>query len=136
MTQLLASAGPLAALIALGAIALANVIIWFAGGDWTPQKRAYVGIAAVVVVLGVWFWASRETLPMTREGFVLLVVAAFVLVLAAAGAPVMKETFFAPKQAEPEVIDVTTDTGIVKTVQIVPVPEKTAGKTWGVWSRQ
>jgi len=134
MSELLAAAGPLAALIALGAIALANVVIWFAGGKWTPQKRAYVGMACVVIVLGVWYWASSRTLPPTREGFVLLVVAAFVLVLAAAGAPVMKETFIrSPK--EPEILDVTTDNGITKTVRVVPESENEV-RTWAVWSQK
>jgi len=135
MSQLLTAAGPLSALVALAAIALANVVIWFAGGKWTPQKRAYVGIGSVVVVLGIWFWASRETLPMTREGFVLLVVAAFVLVLAAAGAPVMKETFIRSKQEDPEIIEVSDGNGSIRTVAVVPVPDETSRKPYGVWSR-
>lgn len=122
-------------IIALGAIALANVLIWLLGGAWTPQKRALVGIASVLVVFGVGWWASPDAFPETRQGIVSLVVTALVLVLAAAGAPVYKESFFTGKQQEPETIDITTNDGIVKTVHVVPAPENSS-KTWGVWSRK
>lgn len=135
MTELLKAAGGNAALVAFGAIALANVIIWFAGGRWTPQKRAYVGIAAVLIVIGVWYWADASAFPSTRPGIVSVIVASLVLVLAAAGAPVYKETFFSPKAEEPETIDVTDQAGITRTVEVVPPPAEKPARTWGVWSR-
>lgn len=134
MGELLKAAGGSASLIALGAIALANVIIWFAGGKWTPQKRAYVGIAAVLIVVGVWYWADAAAFPATRPGLVSVIVAALVLVLAAAGAPVYKETFFTAKADEPETIEVEQH-GVTKVMQVVPAPDEKSGKTWGVWSR-
>ena len=124
MAELLKLAGSNAALVALAAIALANVIIWFAGGSWTPQKRAYVGIAAVLGVCGLWYWANAASFPSTREGIVVLVVGSLVLVLAAAGAPVMKETFVSGSPSEPP----ASLEGIGDAT-----PAKKA-RTWGVWS--
>lgn len=127
MSEFLRLAGDNAALAALGAIVLSNVVIWFAGGKWTPQKRAYVGIACVLLVLGVWYWADAASLPQTRPGIVTLVVGAIVIVLAAAGAPVFKETFI--RSAEDSQAVTVEKADIQEANGVKPV------RTWGVWSR-
>lgn len=136
MEQLLSGAWNTPAIIAGLAIVVANVVIWLWGGDWTPRKRALVGIGAVCVVLGIGYWAAPDSYPETRQGMVNLVALALLVVLAAAGAPVMKETFLSPKPETPEVIDVTDHQGVTRTVEVIPAPEETPGKTWGVWSRK
>lgn len=128
--QFVKLAGENAAWAALAAIVLSNIVIWFAGGDWTPQKRAYVGIACVLLVLGVWYWADAASLPQDRPGVLTLLIGALVIVLAAAGAPVFKETFIRNRPDATPAIDVSESYGTkAEGVDVKPV------RTWGVWSR-
>lgn len=140
MEQLLSGSWNSGPVIALAAIALANLVIWLKGGAWTPQKRAVVGILAVLVVFGVGYWASPEAYPQTRQGVVNLVVSALVLVLAAAGAPVYKEAFITGRREEeppaaaseelPQELPPENTENAKAAAELAPV------RTWGVWSRR
>lgn len=79
-----------AAGIAGTAIALANVVVWAFGLDWTPQRKAGVGAISALAVfgLGLVLWPGAwSDGPMAFS----TLFQALLVVLAAAGAPVFRD---------------------------------------------
>lgn len=79
-----------AAGISATAIMIANVVVWFFGGNWTPQAKAGVGSlsATIVFVLGIVLFP--QAWPDGPTAFTTLFLAVLT-VLSSAGAPVFRD---------------------------------------------